>query len=106
MSTCIFLRSLGNILVFVGMVYFILVTVLPFGWKISPLIYHTVTEAVAMYIRSLGIPMLCWIDDMLGMTEQSLKNEDDEIQFQSALRSMVVVTQILFRAGYFLGINV
>ena len=81
------------------------VTVLPFGWKISPLIYHTVTEAVAMYIRSLGIPMLCWIDDMLGMTEQSLKHEDDEIQFQSALRSMVVVTQILFQAGYFLGIS-
>jgi len=85
-------------------VYYV-VTVLPFGWKISPLIYHTVTEAVAMYIRSLGIPMLCWIDDMLGMTEQSLKQEDDEIQFQSALRSMVVVTQILFQAGYFLGIS-
>jgi len=53
----------------------------------------------------LGIPMLCWIDDMLGLTEQSMKNENDEIQFQSALRSMVVVTQILFQAGYFLGVS-
>ena len=59
------------------------VTVLPFGWKISPLVYHTVTEVVAMYIRSLGIPMLCWIDDMLGWTEQSSKDKDDENQFQS-----------------------
>ena len=89
--------------VFWNGVYYVL-TVLPFGWKISPVIYHTITEAVAMYIRSLGIPMLCWIDDMLGMTEQSQKNENDEQQFQSALRSMVVTTQVLFMAGYFLGI--
>ena len=78
-------------------------TVLPFGWKISPLIYHTVTEAVAMYIRSLGIPMLCWIDDMLGMTEQRYKNENDEEQFQSALRSIVVTTQILIKLDIFSG---
>ena len=51
-----------------------------------------------MYIRSLGIPMLCWIDDMLGMTEQSHKNGNDEEQFQSALRSMVVTTHVLFKA--------
>jgi len=30
----------------------LVLTDLPFGWKISPLIYHTVTEALAMYIRS------------------------------------------------------
>ena len=82
-----------------------MVTVLPFGWKISPLVYHTVTEAVAMYIRSLGIPMLCWIDDLLGWNEQSSKDKDDETQFQSALRAMVVVTHILFYAGYFLSIS-
>ena len=80
------------------------VTVLPFGWKISPLVYHTVTEAVAKYIRSLGIPILCWIDDMLGWNEQSSKDKDDESQFQSTMRAMVVVTHILFQAGYFLSI--
>jgi len=79
--------------------------VLPFGWKSSPYIYHTITEAVAMYCRSLGIPMLVWIDDMLGMTEQGHKGSLDEDQFQSALRAMVVVSIILFRAGYFLGLN-
>ena len=75
-----------------------------FGCKISPLVYHTVTEAVAMYITSLGIPMLCWIDDMLGWNEQSSKNKDDETQFQSAMRAMVVMTPILFQAAYFLSI--
>ena len=71
----------------------------------QPLIYHTVTEAMAMYVRSLGIPMLCWIDDMLGSTQQIVKDQDDEQQFQSAMRSMVVVNHILFLAGYFLGIR-
>ena len=77
------------------------VTVLPFGWKTSPVVYHTVTDAVRKCIRSLGIPMLCWIDDMLGWTEQSSKDNDDETQFQSAMRAMVVATHILFQAGYF-----
>ena len=42
-------------------------TVLPFEWKSSPIVYHTLTDAVAMYIRPLGIPMLVWIDDMFGI---------------------------------------
>ena len=70
--------------------------VLPFGWKSSPFIYHSITEAVAMYCRSLGIPMVVWIDDMLGMTEQKYRQSSDEDQFQSALRAMVVVSMILF----------
>ena len=85
-------------------VYFV-ITVLPFGWKSSPLIYHTITEALAMYLRSLGIPMLCWIDDMFGSTEQFFKGASDEDQFQSSMRSMVVTTIVLFKAGYFLGIS-
>ena len=84
-------------------IYYVL-TVLPFGWKSSPLIYHSITEAVNMYIRSLGIPMLGWIDDMLGMTEQLYRHSTDDTQFKSAMRAMVVVTIILFKAGYFMGI--
>ena len=34
----------------------------------SPLIYHMLIEAVAMYLRSLGIPMLVWIDDVWNDT--------------------------------------
>jgi len=83
--------------------YYVL-TVLPFGWKSSPLIYHSITEAVNMYIRSLGIPMLGWIDDMLGMTEQLYKNSSDDMQFKSAMKAMVIVTIILFKAGYFMGV--
>ena len=41
---------------------FYVLCVLPFGWKSSPYIYHTLTEAVNMYARSIDIPMLGWID--------------------------------------------
>ena len=85
-----------------GMYY--VLTVLPFGWKSSPLIYHSITEAVNMYIRSLGIPSLGWIDDMLGMTEQLYRDSSDDMQFKSAMRAMVVTTIILFKAGYFMGV--
>ena len=58
-----FINPHGNFLV-----YYV-VTVLHFDGKSSPMIYHSLTEAVCMYVRSLGKPMLCWIDDMLGCTE-------------------------------------
>ena len=83
-------------------IYYVL-CVLPFGWKSSPYIYHTLTEAVNMYIRSLDIPMLGWIDDMLGVLQQLFQFATNEQQFQSSCRSMVVVTYVMFMAGYFLG---
>ena len=58
-----------------------------------------------MYIRALGIPGLGWIDDVLATTEQRFMDACDEEQFQSAFRAMVVLTKILFKAGYFLGIK-
>ena len=51
--------------------------------KSSPAIYHSITEAVNTYVRSLGIPILGWIKGMLGMTEQCLM-----------MRAMVVVSII------------
>ena len=78
-------------------VYYV-VTVLPFGWKTSPLIYHTVTEAVAMYVRSLAIPILCWIDDMLGTTEQALRGQDDAINGGSfPLSSFWLITFLVLK---------
>jgi len=47
--------------------------------------------------------MLVWIDDMCGMTQIQFKQGTDEQQFQSALKSMVVTTWVLFLAGYFWG---
>ena len=41
---------------------------------------------------------------MLGMTEQKHTCFSDKTQFQSGLRAMVVVSMVLFEAGYFLGL--
>ena len=38
------------------------------------------------------------------MTERRCRTSPDEDQFQSAVRAMVVVSVMLFRAGYFLGL--
>ena len=75
-----------------------------FGWKTRPLIYHTLTEAVAMYLRTMDIPMLDidWIDNMLGMTLEFAQVSVEE-QFQAALRAMVVTTFVLVKASYFFG---
>ena len=42
---------------------------------------------------------------MLGMTEQIYRESYDDIQFQSAMRAMVVVSIVLFNASYFMGVS-
>ena len=49
--------------------------------------------------------MLGWIDDMLGLVQRMLHRASDEEQFQSCLRTLGVLTYILFMAGYFIGIS-
>lgn len=36
---------------------------LPFGWKISPYVYHSTCLVATNFFRSLGIPCLLYIDD-------------------------------------------
>jgi hypothetical protein len=81
-------------------VYYV-ITVLPFGASFSPLVYHSVTEAVAMYLRTLQIPIFDWIDDMLGMSSSQYKESSDECQYQSAVRNMVKTSRVLYGCGYF-----
>ena len=38
-------------------------TVLCFGWCESPYIYHTLSSAVAQYLRHLDVPITTWLDD-------------------------------------------
>lgn len=38
---------------------------LPFGWKESPFVYHSIGLAVSSYLRLRGIPCLLYIDDRL-----------------------------------------
>ena len=58
-----------------------------------------------MYIRSLGIPRLGWIDDRLEMTKQLYRDCSFDLQFQSAMRAMAVVFIIHVKGGYFMGVS-
>ena len=42
--------------------YFVYNT-LPFGWKISPFVYHSTGLVVSTFLRSIGIPCSLYIDD-------------------------------------------
>ena len=57
-----------------------------------------------MYLRTMDIPMLDWIDDMLGMTLQQFPRAPHGEQFQAALTAMAVTSFVLFKAGYFLSL--
>ena len=80
-------------------------TCLPFGTSFSPYVYHSSNEAVARYIRNLGIPMKVYIDDSLSGTQVSFKDSDDEMQFSSACRAAYVVSMVYFLCGYFIGLK-
>jgi len=80
-SMSLFIETLGKFLDFFGKGKYCVFIVLPFGSKRSPVVYHTLTAAVAMYFRSKGIPMVVWIDDMFGMTQLAFKEGADEEQF-------------------------
>ena len=41
-------------------------TTLPFGWKISPYIYHTIGPVASRYLSARGIPCSLYIDDRLN----------------------------------------
>jgi hypothetical protein len=72
-------------------------TSIPFGASFSPIVYHSLTESVAMYIRSWGIPILVWIDDMWIGAWQNREGK------KAAERSIYFVLMVLFHCGYFLG---
>jgi len=57
-----------------------------------------------VYCRYLGTPMVRRIDNVLGMTEQKYKTSFKEVQFQSVMRVIVVMSIFPFQAGYFLGL--
>ena len=45
--------------------YWFVCGTLPFGWKISPYIYHTIGLAASSFLRAQGVPCSLYIDDVL-----------------------------------------
>ena len=88
-------------------------TTLPFGWKISPYIYHTIGLAASGFLRAKGIPCSLYIDDRLngelltssGPWSQLPLNRSREYRLLAARAALFVVLSILVELGYTIGIK-
>ncbi|KAK3740319.1 hypothetical protein QZH41_009408, partial [Actinostola sp. cb2023] len=91
--------------------YFVYST-LPFGWKISPFVYHSTGLMASNFFRSSGIPCSLYIDDrhngqlQVDLTQGAyvaMTSEDDR-NLAAGKSAIFVVAYHLIKLGYFLGI--
>ena len=83
---------------------FYVFTVLAFGWCSAPVIYASLSEAVARYLRSRDILALTWIDDFHLLSFGSTRLLEAEKHFQAVLVAACVALEVLFSAGYFISL--
>ena len=81
---------------------------LPFGWKVSAYIYHTVGLAATSHIRSLGVLCSQYVDDrhvsQLAL-HQDLQRSLKWSNFQLAEAAAFIVCSVLVLLGYFIGLS-
>ena len=93
--------------------WFFLYNTLPFGWKISPYVYHSTGLMASNFFRSIGIPCSLYIDDRHnGQLQVQLHQgayatlvSRDERNFQAAQTAIFLVAYYLIRLGYFLALS-
>ena len=93
--------------------WFFTYNTLPFGWKISPYVYHSTGLMASNFLRSLGVPCLLYIDDRHnGQLQVSLDKGQydtldsiDERNLAAAKSAVFLVAFHLVRLGYFLGLS-
>lgn len=86
---------------------------LPFGWKISPYVYHSIGLTVSNYLRTLGIPCLLYIDDRhngqlqvdFGKGEYDTLETSEMKNLAAAKSAIFLAAFYLVRLGYFLGLS-
>ena len=85
---------------------------LPFGWKISPYVYHNTGLVATNFFRSLNVPCLLYIDDRHNRQLQISLDKGvyadiptpDERRFAAAKSALFLVAYFLIQLGYFLGL--
>ena len=78
--------------------YFVYNT-LPFGWKISPFVYHSTDLMVSNFFRSVGIPCSLYIDDRHNGHLQIFPRRGAYAAFVNSHEHNLV------KPGYFLGLS-
>ena len=93
--------------------WFFTYNLLPFGWKISPYVYHSTGLMTSNFLRSLGVPCLLYVDDRHnGQLQVSLDKGQydtldsiDERNLAAAKSAVFLVAFHLVRLGHFLGLS-
>ena len=86
---------------------------LPFGWKVSPFIYHKTGFLATGFFCSIGIPCLLYIDNHHnGQLQVSLDEGEygslataDERNLAAAKSAIFLVAYYLVKLSYFLGLS-
>lgn len=76
--------------------------VLAFGLSISPWVYHTLSEAKAAYLRSLGIPALAYLDDSFLTIFAATHGGGTREQWLAACEATHIAMLVSFLCGCFL----
>ena len=92
--------------------WFVCVT-LPFGWKISPYIYHTIGLAASGFLRAQGVPCSLYIDDRLngelltssGPWSVLRACRQEQFRRDAAAAAIFCVLSVLVYFGYTIGIS-
>ena len=88
-------------------------TTLPFGWKLSPYIYHSIGLVATGFLRSQGIPCSLYIDDRLngeiftasGPWSKLPQERPRAFRLEAAKAALYVVLSVLIELGYTIGIK-
>ena len=78
--------------------YFMVYTVIPFGWKASPYVYQSIGMTVTSYLRKLSVNTTQYIDDCLVIANSKGKT-DSEVR-EECSRVAYALIEILTRLGY------
>ena len=82
--------------------------ILPFAWKASAYVYHTVGLAATCHIRSLGVPCSQYIDDRYVGQLALRRDLQDSLgwsNFQLAEAAAFIACSVLVRLGYSIGLS-
>ena len=85
-------------------------TKLPFGWEISPYVYHTIGLAASGFLRAQGVPCSLFIDDRLNgelLTSQGPWSllPAERPRMDAAKAAIYVLLSVLVSLGYTIGIK-
>ena len=89
--------------------WFFVFNTIPFGWKASAYVYHSVGMAATSYIRSLGVPCSQYIDDRhVGQLSPSFESRapvEEWSDFDLANAAIFICAYVLISLGYFIGLS-